>query len=108
MFLLGTGELPPSELVGRPTRTLLASARSRTDLLLGHERELRRQQLRARIFGAVNAILAAACVVPVLLEEEPRLRLYALGCVTFFGAWAAYDRWHRLPRLRAALAEVGP
>jgi hypothetical protein len=124
IFLLGTGHLPPRELltvgpfatvglylgylwlVNRPFREVMAVVKHGDDLLLGYTRELRRQRLRARIFVVYNGLLALGCLGGVLAAPNLRVRLFSLGCTLLFAAWTAYDLRWKLPRLRRALAEV--
>jgi hypothetical protein len=122
VFLLGTGHLPPRELLiagppmtvllfvgwvwwmNRPLRALTRAGRSREDLVLGYARELGRRRIIALGFAVLNTLLTVACLANAVLQ--PEIRFYSIFCATVFGGWAAYDLFVRLPRLRRALAEV--
>jgi anti-sigma factor RsiW len=122
IFLLGTGHLPPRELLiagppmtvllfvgwvwlmNRPLRALTRAGQNREDLVLGYARELGRRRIRALVFAVMNTLLTVFWLVNAVLQ--PEIRLYSIFAAAVFGGWAAYDLWVRLPRIKCALAEV--
>jgi anti-sigma factor RsiW len=125
VFILGTGQLPPRELLivgppltvaiyvawvwlmNRPFREVLAVARAHDDLLAGWRRELVRKRRRARVFAWVNAALAFGCLAAAFAPGNPiRLMIFALGAAGLYGGWSAWDFAVTLPRLRDALDEA--
>jgi hypothetical protein len=120
IFLIGTGHLPPKEmlyagppltvaiylawvwLIHRPFREVMAVVKNNDDLLRGYVRELERRIVRAKIFVAINALFVVSGVVLAIVFGEP----IDLGVAAFFLGWVALDVWWRLPRLRRAKAEV--